>query len=271
MIPASAFDDPRMEISAGVLAGGDAIGTARVVSDARGGVDRARRRGRDAGTRTWRPPLQSRRARRLLGNQSRPRQPRHRSDPLHPRGDGRGSRRWCRCPPITSLSGARSTSTCSTPPRPTAAWGRSASDGCGTTIGSPRVGGSSITPSSNRERSVGYHRHDTVQECYLILAGDGVMKVDGTVFDVDSGYGCPQPTRRRPRHRRPGRDGRVHQHRLVHRGSLRRRRSRRRPVGLLVILDDWCRPAAGVAELGGDSRPQVRSRCASRPGAWWAG
>jgi mannose-6-phosphate isomerase-like protein (cupin superfamily) len=39
--------------------------------------------------------------------------------------------------------------------------------------------------------SVGYHRHDTVQECYLILAGDGVMVVDGTTFGVDPGTGVP--------------------------------------------------------------------------------
>ena len=39
--------------------------------------------------------------------------------------------------------------------------------------------------------SVGYHRHDTVQECYLILAGDGVMLVDGTVFGVTPGPGSP--------------------------------------------------------------------------------
>ena len=53
------------------------------------------------------------------------------------------------------------------------------------------VGDSSITPSSNQVRSVGYHRHDTVQECYLILAGNGVMKVDGTVFGVAPGTGIP--------------------------------------------------------------------------------
>ena len=39
--------------------------------------------------------------------------------------------------------------------------------------------------------SVGYHRHHTVQECYLILAGDGVMLVDGTVFGVGPGTGIP--------------------------------------------------------------------------------
>jgi uncharacterized cupin superfamily protein len=39
--------------------------------------------------------------------------------------------------------------------------------------------------------SVGYHRHDTVQECYLILAGDGVMMVDGTVFGVVPSTGVP--------------------------------------------------------------------------------
>ncbi len=37
--------------------------------------------------------------------------------------------------------------------------------------------------------SVGYHRHDTVQECYLILDGTGIMKVDDTVFEVGPG-GC---------------------------------------------------------------------------------
>jgi uncharacterized cupin superfamily protein len=39
--------------------------------------------------------------------------------------------------------------------------------------------------------SVGYHRHDTVQECYLILVGDGVMLVDGAMFDVTAGAGVP--------------------------------------------------------------------------------
>jgi mannose-6-phosphate isomerase-like protein (cupin superfamily) len=39
--------------------------------------------------------------------------------------------------------------------------------------------------------SVGYHRHDTVQECYLILVGDGVMLVDGTMLDVTAGAGIP--------------------------------------------------------------------------------
>jgi uncharacterized cupin superfamily protein len=40
-------------------------------------------------------------------------------------------------------------------------------------------------------RSVGYHRHDTVQECYLILAGDGMMMVDGLTFRVAAGTGIP--------------------------------------------------------------------------------
>ena len=39
--------------------------------------------------------------------------------------------------------------------------------------------------------SVGYHRHDTVQECYLILGGTGVMKVDGAVFEVGPGTCVP--------------------------------------------------------------------------------
>ena len=39
--------------------------------------------------------------------------------------------------------------------------------------------------------SVGYHRHDTVQECYLILAGNGMMKVDDTVFAVAAGTAVP--------------------------------------------------------------------------------
>jgi mannose-6-phosphate isomerase-like protein (cupin superfamily) len=39
--------------------------------------------------------------------------------------------------------------------------------------------------------SVGYHRHETVQECYLILAGTGVMKVDDEAFDVDPGDCIP--------------------------------------------------------------------------------
>lgn len=39
--------------------------------------------------------------------------------------------------------------------------------------------------------SVGYHRHDTVQECYLILDGAGIMKVDGAVFEVGPGACVP--------------------------------------------------------------------------------
>lgn len=39
--------------------------------------------------------------------------------------------------------------------------------------------------------SVGYHRHDTVQECYLVLRGAGVMKVDGRVLDVCPGTCVP--------------------------------------------------------------------------------
>ncbi len=39
--------------------------------------------------------------------------------------------------------------------------------------------------------SVGYHRHDTVQECYLILEGTGIMKVDGAVFEVGPGACVP--------------------------------------------------------------------------------
>ena len=39
--------------------------------------------------------------------------------------------------------------------------------------------------------SVGYHRHDTVQECYLVLRGTGVMKVDGNVFEVGPGTCVP--------------------------------------------------------------------------------
>lgn len=39
--------------------------------------------------------------------------------------------------------------------------------------------------------SVGYHRHDTVQECYLILDGTGHMKVDGIVFEVGPGACVP--------------------------------------------------------------------------------
>ena len=39
--------------------------------------------------------------------------------------------------------------------------------------------------------SVGYHRHDTVQECYLILDGAGVMKVDDEVFKVETGDCVP--------------------------------------------------------------------------------
>ena len=39
--------------------------------------------------------------------------------------------------------------------------------------------------------SVGYHRHETVQECYLILDGTGIMKVDGAVFEVGPGACVP--------------------------------------------------------------------------------
>ena len=39
--------------------------------------------------------------------------------------------------------------------------------------------------------SVGYHRHKTVQECYLIIEGTGMMKVDDTVFEVGPGACVP--------------------------------------------------------------------------------
>ncbi len=39
--------------------------------------------------------------------------------------------------------------------------------------------------------SVGYHRHQTVQECYLILSGTGVMKVDDAVFEAGPGACVP--------------------------------------------------------------------------------
>lgn len=39
--------------------------------------------------------------------------------------------------------------------------------------------------------SVGYHRHDTVMECYLVLRGTGVMKVDGNVFEAGPGTCIP--------------------------------------------------------------------------------
>lgn len=39
--------------------------------------------------------------------------------------------------------------------------------------------------------SVGYHRHDTVQECYLIIKGRGRMKVDGEAADVSFGDCIP--------------------------------------------------------------------------------
>ena len=39
--------------------------------------------------------------------------------------------------------------------------------------------------------SVGYHRHDTIQECYVIIGGRGRMKVDGEVGDVTEGDCIP--------------------------------------------------------------------------------
>lgn len=39
--------------------------------------------------------------------------------------------------------------------------------------------------------SVGYHRHDTIQECYVIIGGRGRMKVDGEVGDVTKGDCIP--------------------------------------------------------------------------------
>lgn len=39
--------------------------------------------------------------------------------------------------------------------------------------------------------SVGYHRHDTVQECYVITSGRGRMKVDGAVGEVAAGQCIP--------------------------------------------------------------------------------
>jgi mannose-6-phosphate isomerase-like protein (cupin superfamily) len=39
--------------------------------------------------------------------------------------------------------------------------------------------------------SVGYHRHDTVQECYVIIRGRGRMKVDGESAEVSAGDCVP--------------------------------------------------------------------------------
>jgi mannose-6-phosphate isomerase-like protein (cupin superfamily) len=39
--------------------------------------------------------------------------------------------------------------------------------------------------------SVGYHRHDAVQECYVIIAGTGLIKVDGEVAEVSVGDCIP--------------------------------------------------------------------------------
>ena len=39
--------------------------------------------------------------------------------------------------------------------------------------------------------SVGYHRHDTIEECYVIIGGRGRMKVDGEVGDVTKGDCIP--------------------------------------------------------------------------------
>lgn len=39
--------------------------------------------------------------------------------------------------------------------------------------------------------SVGYHRHETVQECYLILSGSGIMRVDDEVSEVHQGDCVP--------------------------------------------------------------------------------
>lgn len=39
--------------------------------------------------------------------------------------------------------------------------------------------------------SVGYHRHDTVQECYVIIKGEGRMKVDDEVAEVAAGDCIP--------------------------------------------------------------------------------
>ena len=39
--------------------------------------------------------------------------------------------------------------------------------------------------------SVGYHRHEAVQECYVIIRGEGIMKVDGAVGKVVPGDCVP--------------------------------------------------------------------------------
>ncbi len=39
--------------------------------------------------------------------------------------------------------------------------------------------------------SVGYHRHETIQECYVIIGGRGRMKVDGEVGEVARGDCIP--------------------------------------------------------------------------------
>lgn len=41
------------------------------------------------------------------------------------------------------------------------------------------------------DTSIGYHRHDTIEECYMILSGRGRMKVDGEVFEVSAGDFIP--------------------------------------------------------------------------------
>jgi mannose-6-phosphate isomerase-like protein (cupin superfamily) len=190
IVPASAFDDPRMEISAGVLAGGDATGR-RVSSPRREEVWIVL----DGGVETLGP-----------GNGV------HRSGPGVLAGFS-GGRHGLANPGRDPIRYIR------------VAMGEDLADGVGPADNEPEwspldLGSLHATKAHggtghirfrrlwDHDRfvtgwgfvdhavvdpgtSVGYHRHDTVQECYLILNGNGVMKVDGTVFEVTPGTCAP--------------------------------------------------------------------------------
>jgi mannose-6-phosphate isomerase-like protein (cupin superfamily) len=193
VIPRSAFDDPRMEISAGVLAGGAFVGPrassptreeAWIVLD--GGVETI---GTDRG-REFRP-----RAGVLAGF----------SGTSHGLANpGTDPIRYIR---VVIGDGVDAADTTAAAPRP-AEWSpldidmledTKAHGGMGEirfrrmwdcdrfNTGWGFIDHAVVAPGS----SVGYHRHETVQECYLILAGGGVMIVDGTRIDVGAGSGIP--------------------------------------------------------------------------------
>ena len=193
VIPRTAFDDPRMEVSAGVLAGGAIVGPwsssptreeAWIVLD--GGVETVGPRGKE--TAAERGVLAG-----FAGTSHGLANPG--IDPI----------RYLR----VAIVDQAETSELPSAPEPLAAeWSPLEVDMLDAAKAHGGMGEIRFRRMWDHERfttgwgfidhavveagsSVGYHRHHTVQECYLILAGDGVMLVDGTVFGVAPGTGIP--------------------------------------------------------------------------------